>query len=98
MKTDDLINLLAQDAPVRMRIGKALTMAVVPFALLSLLNRPKEGARPIAEATFAALLVMTAIYSGLNEGSDNWQSVWTCAMYVLLAATLWRARAVQIPR
>ncbi|WP_298261459.1 beta-(1-6) glucans synthase [Bradyrhizobium sp.] len=76
----------------------ALTMAVVPFALLSLLKRPKEGARPIAEAAFAGLLVMAAIYTGFNEGSDNWQSVWTCVMYVLLAATLWRARAVQIPK
>jgi exo-beta-1,3-glucanase (GH17 family) len=75
----------------------ALTMAVVPFALLSLLNRPKEGIRPIAEATFAGLLVATAIYTGFNEGPDNWQSLWTCAIYVLLAATLWRARAVQIP-
>ncbi len=35
MKTDDLINLLAQDAPVRMRIGKALTMAVVAGILIS---------------------------------------------------------------
>ncbi len=35
MKTDDLINLLAQDAPVRMRIGKALTMAVVAGTLIS---------------------------------------------------------------
>jgi len=76
----------------------ALTMAVVPFAALSLLNRPKEGFRPIAETTFAALLVMTAVYTGFNEGSDNWQSLWTCAIYVLLAATLWRARAVQIPK
>ena len=76
----------------------ALTMAVVPFALLSLLNRPKEGRRPIAEATFAALLVITAVYTFFNEGSNNWQSVWTCVIYVLLAATLWRARAVQIPQ
>jgi exo-beta-1,3-glucanase (GH17 family) len=75
----------------------ALTMAVVPFAALSLVNRPKEGSRPIAETTFAALLVVTAVYTGFNEGSDNWQSLWTCAIYVLLAATLWRARAVQIP-
>jgi glucan 1,3-beta-glucosidase len=75
----------------------ALTMAVVPFAMLSLLNRPKEGVRPIAEATFAGLFVMTAIYTGFNEGPDNWQSLWTCAIYVLFAATLWRARAVQIP-
>jgi exo-beta-1,3-glucanase (GH17 family) len=75
----------------------ALTMAVMPFAMLSLLNRPTEGARPIAEATFAGLLVMTAIYTGFNEGPDNWQSLWTCAIYVLLGATLWRARAAQIP-
>jgi glucan 1,3-beta-glucosidase len=74
----------------------ALTMAVVPFATLSLLNRPKVGIRPIAEATFAGLLVMAAIYTGFDEGSNNWQSLWTCAMYVLLAATLWRARAAQI--
>ena len=75
----------------------ALTMAVLPLAALSLLNRPKEGSRPIAEATFAALLVMTAVYTGFNEGSDNWQSLWTCAIYVLFGATLWRARAVQTP-
>ena len=75
----------------------ALTMAVVPFSMLSLLNRPKEGARPIAEATFAGLLVLTAIYVGFNEGPDNWQSLWSCAIYVLLGATLWRARAAQIP-
>jgi exo-beta-1,3-glucanase (GH17 family) len=76
----------------------ALTMAVVPFSMLSLLNRPKEGVRPIAEATFAGLFMMTAIYIGFNEGPDNWQSLWTCAIYVLFAATLWRARAVQIPK
>jgi glucan 1,3-beta-glucosidase len=75
----------------------ALTMAVVPFAALSLINRPKAGFRPIAEAVFAGLLVMAAVYIGCNEGSDNWQSMWTCGIYVLLAATLWRARAAQIP-
>ncbi|MGA8900793.1 beta-(1-6) glucans synthase [Bradyrhizobium sp.] len=75
----------------------ALTMAVVPFAALSLINRPKAGFRPVAEAVFAALLVMAAVYAGCNEGSENWQSLWTCGIYVLLAATLWRARAAQIP-
>jgi hypothetical protein len=75
----------------------ALTMAVVPLAALTLLNRPKAGLRPIAEAVFAVLLAMAAIYTGCNEGTDNWQSLWTCAVYVLLAATLWRARAAQIP-
>ncbi|MDB5605083.1 MAG: beta-(1-6) glucans synthase [Bradyrhizobium sp.] len=74
----------------------ALTMAVVPFSLLMLLNRPQEGARPIAEAAFAGLLAGAALYTVFNEGADNWQSLWTCAVYFLLAVTLWRARALQI--
>ena len=75
----------------------ALTMAVVPFASLTLLNRPKEGTRPVAEAVFAGLFAGAAVYTGFNEGSDNWQSLWTCAIYVVLAVTLWQARAAQIP-
>jgi exo-beta-1,3-glucanase (GH17 family) len=73
----------------------SLTMAVVPYALLTLLNRPQEGARPIAESVFAGLFVVAGLYTGFNEGPANWQSLWTCAMYFLLALTLWRARAVQ---
>jgi glucan 1,3-beta-glucosidase len=76
----------------------ALTMAVVPFASLTLLNRPQAGARPIAESVFAGLLAGTALYIGINEGTENWQAVWTCAIYLLLAITLWRARAAQIPK
>jgi len=76
----------------------ALTMAVVAFSSLMLLNRPKEGARPIAEAVFAGLLAGSALYIGFNEGSDNWQSLWTCAIYSLLGVTLWQARAAQIPK
>jgi exo-beta-1,3-glucanase (GH17 family) len=76
----------------------ALTMAVVPFATLMLLNRPQDGVRPIAEAVFAGVLAGSALYVIFNEGADNWQSLWTCAMYFLLAVTLWRARAVQIPK
>jgi hypothetical protein len=75
----------------------SLTMAVVPFAALMLLNRPKEGVRPIAESTFAGLLVVGALFMGVNEGNQNWQAMWTSAVYLLLAFTLWRARAVQIP-
>jgi len=75
----------------------ALTMAVVPFALLTM-NRPQTGQRPIAEAVFAGLLMISAIFTGINEGRDNWQSLWTCAIYALLALTLWRARAAQIPK
>jgi glucan 1,3-beta-glucosidase len=75
----------------------ALTMAVVPFAALMLLNRPKEGVRPIAESAFAGVLVVAALYSGVNEGTQNWQAMWTCAIFLLFALTLWRARAAQIP-
>jgi glucan 1,3-beta-glucosidase len=76
----------------------ALTMAVLPFAMLMLLNRPQSGSRPIAEAAFAGLLVGAALYTGVNEGPENWQSLWTCAMYLLLGVTLWQARAAQIPK
>jgi exo-beta-1,3-glucanase (GH17 family) len=75
----------------------SLTMAVVPFAWLTLLNRPQAGVRPIAESVFAGLLMVAALYAGFNEGGDNWQSLWTCAIYVLLALTLLRARAVRTP-
>ncbi|MBV8924960.1 MAG: beta-(1-6) glucans synthase [Bradyrhizobium sp.] len=75
----------------------SLTMAVVPFACL-LLNRPQNGPRPIAEAAFAGLLAISAVYVGCNEGRDNWQSLWSCAVYLLLAFTLWRARGVQSPK
>jgi exo-beta-1,3-glucanase (GH17 family) len=75
----------------------ALTMAVVPFSILTLLNRPQDGVRPLAEAVFAGLLAGAALYTLFNEGKDNWQSLWTCAVYLLLAFTLWQARAVQIP-
>ncbi|MBI5264986.1 MAG: beta-(1-6) glucans synthase [Bradyrhizobium sp.] len=73
----------------------SLTMAVVPFALL-LVNRPQTGTRPMAEAVFAGLLTISALYTLYNEGRDNWQSLWTCAVYLLFAFTLWRARVEQI--
>jgi glucan 1,3-beta-glucosidase len=76
----------------------ALTMAVVPFATLMLLNRPPQGARPIAEAVFAPLFAMAGLYAVFNEGLNNWQSLWTCAAYFLLGITLWQARGAQIPK
>jgi exo-beta-1,3-glucanase (GH17 family) len=76
----------------------ALTMAVLPFALLTLLNRPQQGPRPIAEAVFAGLFAMAALFTLFNEGFNNWQSIWTCALYFLLGLTLWQARGVQIPK
>jgi glucan 1,3-beta-glucosidase len=75
----------------------SLTMAVIPFIGLMVLNRPQDGVRPIAEAVFAGLLAIAAIYIAINEGRDNWQAMWTIAIYLLLALTLWRARAAQSP-
>lgn len=76
----------------------ALTMAVVPLLLLTALNRPTGGKRPIAESVFAAALAISAVYVGFNEGPANWQSLWTCGMYLLMALTLSRARVVQTPK
>ena len=68
-----------------------LTMAVVPFWTLALLNRPKSGTRPIAETVFAGLFAAIALYATFNEGSHNWQALWTSAAYFLLGATLWQS-------
>lgn len=75
----------------------ALTMAVVPFWMLMVFNRPRSGTRPIAEAVFAGLLVIASAYIAFNEGVANWQALWTCLIYVMLGITLWRARAAQSP-
>ena len=66
-----------------------LTMAVMPLWTVALLNRRKSGIPHVAEATFACLFVAAALCIALNEGPRNWQSLWTCAAYVLLGAALW---------
>ena len=76
----------------------SLTMAVVPFWTLTLLNRPTSGPRPIAETVFAALFGAIALYTSFNEGSLNWQALWTAAAFFLLGTTLWRARSVAVAR
>jgi exo-beta-1,3-glucanase (GH17 family) len=75
-----------------------LAMAAVPFWTLALLNRPISGARPLAETLFAGLFAAATIYVTLNEGFNNWQSLWTSMVYTLLIATLWQARAVAVAR
>jgi len=76
----------------------SLTMAALPLFLLMLLNRPQQGPRPIAEAVFAGVFAVSALYTVFNEGPKNWQSLWTCAVYAMLALTLWRARVAQTPK
>ena len=74
----------------------SLTMAVVPFLTLTVLNRPKSGRRPIAESVFAGLFAVIALYAIFNEGSENWQALWTSAAYFLFGATFWRARGIAV--
>lgn len=71
----------------------ALTMAAVPFAAMTLLNPSQKQSRPLAESLYAGVFLFSAIYVGINEGPANWQSLWTCAAYLLLALTLWRVRS-----
>lgn len=71
-----------------------LTMAVLPYLVLRVFNRPPmKGERPLAEAVFAALLAMSATYIAFNEGFESWQSLWTCAAYLMLAMALWLAKS-----
>ena len=73
-----------------------LMMVAVPSWLLALLNRPESGTRPTAEALSSGLLVASALYILFNEGFQNWQSLWTCAAYVLLGSTLWQTRSIAV--
>ncbi|WP_365859675.1 glycosyl hydrolase family 17 protein [Bradyrhizobium sp.] len=72
----------------------SLTMAVMPFFAVAMFNSAESGRRPLAECVFAGLFAVTAPYIALNEGAQNWQSLWTCAAYLVLGITLWRPRAV----
>lgn len=74
----------------------ALTMAVVPFCTVALLNSPGVGARPLAETVFAGLFAAASLYIIFNEGVHNWQALWTCAAYLVLGITLWRPRTVAV--
>ena len=73
-----------------------LTMAAVPFWTVARLNRAGAGRRPVAEAVFACLLAVAAIYVTFNEGFSNWQSLWTAVAYFLLSTTLWQVRALAV--
>jgi exo-beta-1,3-glucanase (GH17 family) len=71
-----------------------LTMAVIPFWTVTLLNRRRPGKRAIAEAVLATLFAAAALYILFNEGTQNWQAWWTCIMYFMLGTTLWQPRSV----
>jgi exo-beta-1,3-glucanase (GH17 family) len=69
-----------------------LTIAAVPLAALSWLNRPRSGSRPIAEMVFAGVFFFSGLYIVFIEGIQNWQAVWTSGAYVLLGLSMVAAR------
>jgi hypothetical protein len=73
----------------------ALTMAAVPLATLAWTNRPREGARPIAESVFAGVFFFSALYIVFIEGTQNWQAVWTSGAYILLGLSMYGIRSKQ---
>jgi hypothetical protein len=76
----------------------AVTMAAVPLGMVTLFNRSTSRANPKAEISFATLLAGAALYILFNEGFANWQSLWLCAGYGLLSATLWRVQPGTVRR
>jgi glucan 1,3-beta-glucosidase len=73
----------------------SLSMVVVPFLGLAIFRRARAGTRPYAELGFAGLFAVAAVYVGLNEGVRNWQSLWTCACFALIAFIMLQARVAQ---
>jgi len=63
-----------------------LTAAVVPYLALVLLA--PAARRGLAEIAAAGVLIPSALFIGWNEGIANWQSLWLCAVFVVLAVTL----------
>ena len=72
-----------------------LTAAVVPFLMHSLTMPRPQGARGASEMVAAAILALSVPYIVLNEGFENWQSLWLCAALAAFAFSLARVRDAQ---
>ncbi|KAA5600393.1 beta-1,6-glucan synthase [Blastochloris sulfoviridis] len=73
----------------------ALSAAVLPLAVLAVSGPRGPRLEGIAEFAAAAVLVGSAIFVSLNETFANWQAQWTCVLWLVLAATLLRARGAR---
>lgn len=67
--------------------------ATLPFLVLMLSVPQRSGPRAMAETVAAAVLALSAGYIMLNETFANWQAIWLCAGFLVLAVILARARA-----
>jgi hypothetical protein len=61
-------------------------------------SRGAGGEQGLAERIAAATLRLSAIYIAFNESVTNWQSVWLCALLLVLAISLVRFRWPQAAR
>ncbi len=73
----------------------ALTSAAVAMFVLSLRPRVGDTAPALAERVIAVMLLVSAVRIVWAETLANWQALWLCAAFVLLAVTLARAKAAQ---
>lgn len=71
-----------------------LTAAIVPIAVLALFSRWSKAG--LAETVAASVLVLSAIYIVFNESFANWQSLWFCALLVVLAVSLRLRRSAPV--
>jgi hypothetical protein len=62
-----------------------LTMSVAPFLIVALMKGKISGSPPLAEGVFAGLITLAALHGAISEGSHNWRTLWTSAVFLLLA-------------
>jgi exo-beta-1,3-glucanase (GH17 family) len=72
-----------------------LTAMAVPVLTHSVAVSQPRGARGMAELAGAILLALSVPYIVLNEGFENWQSLWVCATLAALSFSLARVRGAQ---
>jgi exo-beta-1,3-glucanase (GH17 family) len=69
-----------------------LTAAATPYLVLTMLVPRQKGPRGLAESVMATALAGPAIIFVINEKLASWQSLWLCAVMLMMAFILSRAR------
>jgi hypothetical protein len=69
-----------------------LTAAATPYLVLTMLVPARKGTRGLAESVMATALAGPAVIFVINEKLASWQSLWLCAVMLIMALILSRAR------
>ena len=69
-----------------------LTAAATPYLVLTMLVPGRKGPRGLSESVMATALAGPAIIFAINEKLASWQSLWLCAVMLIMALILSRAR------